>query len=319
MLRYLTAGLAAGAVFLAASADARVLRIEVAAVESPVFDGLSFGDVGQYEMVYGRAYGEVDPNDRRNAVVTDIQLAPRNARGMVEYRADVHILKPVDMRRGNGRILYDVVNRGNKGTLGFMNGVGGGNRPRTAAQAGTGFVMRQGYTVVWSGWESDQTLAPGNDRAVAGLPVAVNPDGSPITGMGIEDILFNNTTTTTRSLIFQAANLDKSQASLTVRNASSGPKSQRVPVPAEAWSYVNDRQIRIDRSHPVFAGYDAGAAHEFIYPIVNPPVSGLGWAATRDVVSYLRHEASAANPSSRPVLAVSGTLLPMATPRAAGC
>src|SRR5438093_10532063 len=100
---------------IAPSVNARITRIEVVSKQSPTFDGLSFGTVGTYEKIFARAYGEVDPSDRRNALITDINLAPRNANGMVEYSADVHIIKPVDMSKGNQRIFYDVVNRGNKG------------------------------------------------------------------------------------------------------------------------------------------------------------------------------------------------------------
>ena len=107
--------LALGSVSTTPSADARIIRLEILSVQSPTFGGLSFGSVGTYEKIFARAYGEVDPFDRRNSLITDINLAPRNASGMVEYSADVHIIKPTDMSRGNQRIFYDVVNRGNKG------------------------------------------------------------------------------------------------------------------------------------------------------------------------------------------------------------
>src|SRR5687767_11970319 len=113
-------------------ADARIIRLEVLSVQSPTFGGLSFGTVGTYEKIFARAYGEVDPSDRRNSLITDIDLAPRNSSGMVEYSADVHIIKPVDMSKGNQRIFYDVVNRGNKGH-GAFNEVGG-NNPTTAEE-----------------------------------------------------------------------------------------------------------------------------------------------------------------------------------------
>src|SRR5262245_7826082 len=104
--------LAAGAL---PSAEARITRLEIAQVETPAFGGAAFDPVGQYERLIGKAYGEVDPAHPLNAIVQDLALAPRNARGMVEYSTDVHILKPVDLARGNGVLFFNVVNRGNKG------------------------------------------------------------------------------------------------------------------------------------------------------------------------------------------------------------
>ena len=155
---------------------------------------MSFGTVGTYEKIFARAYGEVDPSDRRNSLITDIDLAPRNANGMVEYSADVHIIKPIDMSKGNQRIFYDVVNRGNKGH-GAFNDVGG-NNPTTAADAGTGLLMRRGYTLVFSGWEDEGLVPPGNNRALARLPIARNPDGSSVVEHTITEIIFDNATGT---------------------------------------------------------------------------------------------------------------------------
>ena len=155
------------------AADARIIRLEILSVQSPTFGGLAFGSVGPYEKIFARAYGEVDPSDRRNSLITDIDLAPRNSSGMVEYSADVHIIKPVDLSKGNQRIFYDVVNRGNKGH-GAFNEVGG-NNPTTAADAGTGLLMRRGYTLVFSGWEDEGLVPPGNNRALARLPIAPQP------------------------------------------------------------------------------------------------------------------------------------------------
>ena len=162
--------LAAAMAVAAPAADARIVRLEILSTQSPTFGGMSFGAVGTYEKIFAKAYGEIDPSDRRNALITDINLAPRNANGMVEYSADVHIIKPVDLSKGNQRIFYDVVNRGNKGH-GAFNEVGG-NNPTTAADAGSGLLMRRGYTLVFSGWEDEGLVPPGNNRALARLPIA---------------------------------------------------------------------------------------------------------------------------------------------------
>ncbi|HEY6176935.1 MAG TPA: hypothetical protein VIX73_20910, partial [Kofleriaceae bacterium] len=137
MARLARAGIAVAALVLgAAPAHARITRIEITRAESPTFGGASFGTVGTYDKLVGRAFGEVDPRDRDNAGIQDIDLAPRNARGMVEYAMDIYILAPHDPARGNATIFYDAVNRGNKVALGLFNfGAVGGNEPTTAGDA----------------------------------------------------------------------------------------------------------------------------------------------------------------------------------------
>src|SRR6476620_4810756 len=121
----------------ASGAEARITKIEITKVEKPTFEGSSFGAVGQYEKLIGRAYGEVDPKDKRNAVIVDINNAPKNARGMVEYNTDVIILKPVDMTKANHRMWYEVNNRGNMPAYELMTeGEVDSNNPSKAAEAG---------------------------------------------------------------------------------------------------------------------------------------------------------------------------------------
>ena len=291
------AALAAALALSAPVAEARITRLEIVAVQSPTFGGLAFGAVGQYEKIFARAYGEVDPADRRNALITDINLAPRNGRGMVEYSVDVHLLKPIDLSKGNRRMFYDVVNRGNKGH-GAFNDVGG-NNPTTAADAGNGLLMRHGYAMVFSGWEDEGLVPPGNNRALARLPIARNPDGSSVVEHTITEVIFDNSPGNTFALTYRAANLDQTQAKMLVHNHTifvGGPLVERVLVPADVWSYVNDTTVRINRTHPFLAPYDAGAAFEFVYPAKDPQILGLGLAATRDVISFLRHSNSADNP-----------------------
>ena len=145
-----------------------ITRLEISRVESPTFEGRSFGSVGQYRKLVGRIYGEVDPTDSRNEVIADIALAPRNASGRVEYSTDVCILTPVDPARGNHRLFFDVTNRGAPRALGRFNDAPSGNDPTAAADAGNGFLMSQGYSIAWSGW--DPTVAPGASRSTMTVP-----------------------------------------------------------------------------------------------------------------------------------------------------
>jgi hypothetical protein len=116
--------------------EARVTRLIIDRIESPTFGGVSFGSGGQYEKLVGQIFGEMEPRDPLNAVIVDIELAPRKARGNVEYVADFYILKPVDLARGNGRLLWEVNNRGNKLALSWFGDAPGTNDPTTAADAG---------------------------------------------------------------------------------------------------------------------------------------------------------------------------------------
>jgi hypothetical protein len=264
--------------------SARVKSIQITRNEA-VFGGTSFGAVGAYQKVVGRLHGTVDPADPLNAGIVNLTKAPRNAAGLVEYTVDLYILRPADLSRGNGRILYDVSNRGNKlalGALGFNDAVTGLNDPTAAGDAGNGFLMEQGYTVVWSGWQGD--VAPGGGRMTASLPIATD-GGAPIVGRNRDEFIFDNASTSfTVALSYPAATLDMSQVAFTVREHE---RDARVPMPAGSWSYVDAKTIHFVRP----TGYDNGAIYEFIYPARDPIVMGLGFAVVRDVVSFLRRQA----------------------------
>src|SRR5436305_2612228 len=139
-----------------------VPRIEMTEQESPVFGGTEFGTVGSYERLHGTLFGELDPTHPLNAGIVNLDRAARNAQGNVEYRSGFRILKPLDLDRGNGCLVYDVPNRGNQPIMPRLNGAPDGGHPH---DAGNGFLMRRGFTVVWSGWQGD--VSSGNDRLTA--------------------------------------------------------------------------------------------------------------------------------------------------------
>src|SRR5258706_12821939 len=149
--------------------NAEVTRIQVTS-QTPFAGGKSFGAVGPYLRVAGRFHGELDPTHPSNRNIADIRLAPRNARGRVEYSADFEILRPADPSKGNGTLLYDVNNRGNKVILRQLNDAPGGNSLAAPEAAGDGFLMRQGFTVVWSGW------IPGLPRLAPQVPPLLRID-----------------------------------------------------------------------------------------------------------------------------------------------
>ena len=215
-----------------------ITKIIIDSVQSPAFGGVSFGDAGRYEKLAGRAFGELDPKSPLNAVITDIGLAPRNARGKVEYATDFFILKPVDAMRGNQVLLFDVTNRGNKITYLPLNFPFKAppqfppiNDPSGPEDAGTGYLMRQGNTIVWTGW--DATVAPGNNRMTMTVPI-VSAGSTPIVGPALEEIMVDNPQIDDKvsswPLTYPAATLDQSEATLTVcanTAAISRPSYQR--------------------------------------------------------------------------------------------
>ena len=192
-----------------------VTEVQVTDVESPTFGGRSFGAVGPYEKLRGTITGAVDPADPRNSPIVDLSNAPRNGQGLVEYKVDFVLLRPVDLSRGNHRVVYEPTNRGNIVSLFFLNSAPPTNDPSRAPAAGNGFLMRQGYSVMAIAW--DPTVAAGRHRLLATVPVAKNPDGSAIVGPALEEITYDDSPTTSAPLTYAAATLDKTQATLTVR------------------------------------------------------------------------------------------------------
>ena len=267
------------------TADARIVRIQVTATESPTFGGYSWPGVGQYEKVVGKAFGEVDPFDTKNAVIVDIQLAPRNAGGKVEYSFDFYILKPIDLSRGAHKVMYEPPNRGGK-TWGNFGRMPGGNDPGSVTDPtvlANAFLMPRGYTMVWSGWDKAAGTSTAGFNTTITLPIAKNADGSSITGPAYEYIVMSGTAAF--PLNYPAATLDKSKATLTHR-----VHLNDVPavIPATGWTYnASGTTINL-----VPAGWVANDICEFSYTANDPSVNGLGFAAIRDWNAWLRYEAA---------------------------
>jgi hypothetical protein len=182
---------AACAMCAAVPAQARVTKIQITAKESPTFGGYSWPGVGQYQKIVGKAFGELDPNDPRNAVIVDLQLAPRNAKGKVEYSFDFYILKPIDLSKGNHKMLYEPPNRGRKMIAALNRGVGGDDpgSVRDTSILAHSFLMPQGYSIVFSGWDLSAGTSTAGFNTTITLPIARNPDGSSITGPSYEYIV----------------------------------------------------------------------------------------------------------------------------------
>lgn len=272
----------AAACWLPTALCAQVVRFEISE-RIPAFAGRSFGDVGTYERITARATIALDPADDRNAVITDLALAPRTAEGKVEAIADVVILRPADASRGNGTLLLEVPNRGRKLAPQLFDDSAqpGANRADLAEDAGIGFLHRRGYTMVWVGWQADLPSKPGQMALAA--PVLKG-----ITGPAREEFVFDNTTNPARAtLIWPAA--DPTNLAVTVRAAWPDPRDR---LPTLAARLVDPTTVEITRPD----GFDAGALYEVTYTARDPAVLGMAFAAVRDVASFLKHDRTSANP-----------------------
>ena len=282
---------------LAGTAFAEVTRLEISA-QAPYAGGKAFGAAGPYVRVSGRFYGELDPTHPSNRNIVDIRLAPRNARGKVEYSADFDILRPADPAKGNGTLFYDVNNRGNKVVLHMLNDAPVSNSLATPDTAGDGFLMRHGFTVAWSGW-------------IPGLPPSANLLRLEVPGVAeIEhpvwdeflfndpaprEILFNPVAARIARLSFSASTVDKSRARLTMR-----VRNEETPtvIPGSAWEYVEPDAIRL---LPAGTAFHPGVLYQFSYRAKNPPISGIGYAATRDWIGFLRYQQQDAFRTANPL------------------
>ena len=266
------------AILSTGSAPAQITRIDLPVVESPALEGESFSEVGQYERLRGLVTGAVDPADPRHRHIVNLDRAPRNPRGLVEYRATVEIYRPIDMRRWNGALYHTVSNRG---------GAGAAERA----------LLERGFAFVRVGWQGD--IAPNDSNIVARLPIASEADGSPIVGAALEEIIFDDDASRSRHrLTYPTASRDHAGGMLSVRTTQTAKRE----APADlAWTWISDTEIEITRP----AGFDGGAIYEFIYQAKDPIVLGLGFAAMRDAISFLRYEAADAAGAPNP-LAESG-------------
>ena len=284
--------------FSSFAAYAELLKFEVIDIESPYFDGRSFGAVGQYEMITARATIAVDPQHRLNSGIVDIDLAPTNDDGLVEAIADVAILRPVDLSKGSGRLYYEVLNRGDKISFILLN-----DAPWVGyyqgLDAGNGHLMNEGYTIVWSGWQGD--MPPGENRMRLQAPVLEG-----VTGLVRDEFIFyHDYNPFVATLSYPAASLDTEGPTLTVRarqtDARVSPDDMRFEFFDAGRAGIlpySDRQIVIHRP----AGFDAAAIYEFIYEARDPIVMGLAFASVRDLISFLRNDTEDAKGNANPLL-----------------
>jgi hypothetical protein len=251
-----------------------------------VLDGCPFGAVGAYEQLAGVLRLAVDPAHSANQSITDLGLAPRNARGQVEASADFYLLRPAEPARGNRRLLLDVPNRGRKVALGMFNSAPRVPDPSTPEDFGNGFLMRWGYTVAWCGWQHD---VPRRDGLMALTVPVARGDGGAITGL-VRCEWRPNARAETLPLADRyhtphpTADLNDPDARLTVRAHRDGAV---VEVARGAWRFPDVSSLAVE------GGFEPGKIYELVYRSANPPLVGLGFLAVRDAAAWLRFASAA--------------------------
>ena len=276
-----------------------IVEIRIDAVE-PFAEGRSFGDAGGYLRITGVARGEIDPAAPENMVIADLDKAATNARGMVEYDTDFFILRPAEPRPAGGILVYDVTNRGRKVILGRLDEAGGSadtNNPKTARDAGLGFTLGRGYSLVWSGWDSGAPRA--NNGMTARLPPALE-NGKPMVRRIRDEFHIGTRAPGTGEVVrlnYPAVSTDPRRARLSVRDRESDARTE---IAADGWEFIDDRSIRLLPAGTLFAPYKI---YDIWYEATGSTVMGVGFAATRDLVSFLRYEGADGRGTRNPMIA----------------
>jgi hypothetical protein len=269
-------------VILASPVYADVVRIDVKSRTDVT--GQAIGAAGPYERIAGRIYFAIDPRNPVNQIIADIDKAPRNAAGKVEFSSDFELLKPKDPSRGNGTVLYEVSNRGGRGMVNFFNRGGGQIDPQTGQRQGDDFLFDRGFTLMWIGWQFDVPQRPELLRVYA--PIAREADGRPITGLVRSDFVVTQpaqdaSLADRNHQAYVVSDRNDPATRLTVRDLVEGA---RRTIPRDQWQFSDD-----GTSVRLAPGFEPKKIYEVVYRSQDPPVVGVGPAAIRDTISKIKY------------------------------
>ncbi len=248
-------------------------------VVRPYDGGRSFGAAGAYEWVSAVAEFGVNPNDPANAGIVDLDLAPRAASGLVEFNADLRLLRPTG--EGNGRLLFVVANRGFLGGVPFSVDAPMQFGPSEELHPGDGHLLQQGWTIAWCGWQWDVLRAPGVvglqaptvDVGPGWVRVEFRPDAdAPDHSLSDSMLIFSFRD-------YPTADVDDPDAVLYVRTAAN---DEPTPIPRSQWRFTDAKTFALQ------GGFKAFHYYTLVYRTTLCPVTGTGLLAVRDAVSYLR-------------------------------
>ena len=266
-----------------------VTRIDIKS-RGPFAGGKPFGDVGSYEQIDGIVHYDVDPNHVANEAITDIKLAPTNSLGKVEFSSDFRLAIPLDLAKSNRRLFLDILNRGKNSAYRNLNSAPD-VAPDAPVEAGNGFLMDEGYSIAWCGWQHDVPETPG----VMGIrvPEALNANGA-ISGKIV--VTFQPNLASNFQLLsdrnhrsYPANDIYDDEAVMTVQTHEDAPEEI---IPREQWAFarVEEETVVPDSQHAYLeSGFEPGKVYQVIYTTVGAPVAGLGLLATRDLISFFRY------------------------------
>jgi hypothetical protein len=275
---------------------AELTRVEITS-RVDVLNGKAFGSVGPYEKLHGKAYFAVDPANPRNQVIADINLAPRNRDGRVEFSSDFFILKPKDPSRGNGVLFFDVINRGRFRLLSTFSAGAAADDPTEEAHFGDASLLLQGFTLVAVGWQFDVP----EELIGTQVPVATN-NGQPIREWVREWFVLS---TAVDSFNWTSGNATKGYLPVDVNSreyrltAREGMFAARQLIPRDDWQFgrmANGSHVADPQYVTLKGGFKPGVTYELAYESQNPPIAGLGLAAVRDMASSMKYDPASIAP-----------------------
>ena len=276
-LSWMALGIAA-----AFNCNSEVIKFDVLE-RSIAFEGRVFPNVGTYTLIKAKAIVALDPKDKRNSVIADINFAPQNAKGLVEAAADVVLLQPTNTQLGNQTLLVDVPNRGRKLAPQLFDDSPqpGANNASKAQDAGIAYLHRQGYTMAWIGWQGD--------IPTEAMQLAMQaPSAIGLTGNARDEFQFDHLTNPI-NVRLSALIENPSSVKASVRAHWTHPRA----TPADLSIKVTGPQS-IEISRP--KGFDAGALYEVTYQAKDPVLFGMGFAVTRDITAMLKSQTNPLNP-----------------------
>ena len=257
-----------------------------------VLHGRSFGSAGTYEKIQGKVFFEVDPRLEQNRTICDIDLAPRNRRGKVEFSSDFYLIRPTRPGKGNGTVLYEVCNRGRKGMLGMFSRATSSRNLTTPTEFGDALLLDHGFSLAWLGWQFD---VPRDSKRLRLYAPVAKQGSAPIRGLVRAEFVPESKV---RSFPLSDRNMEPAYPAvdpqdpdlkLTVRDLTDGP---RQIVPRSRWRLAREENGKpVASSGHVFmaSGFEPGRIYELVYSAENPPLVGLGLAATRDFIAFLKY------------------------------
>jgi Alpha/beta hydrolase domain len=259
------------AIVVASFGQAALVRLDISE-RSDVLNGRAFGKAGSYERLRGRAYFAVDPRLAVNQAIADIDKAPRNKDGAVEFSADFYMLRPKDLKKGNGAVFYEVSNRGGKSLLADFDRAAGSLDPRKPEDFGDGFLLEDGYTLLWVGWQFDVARDPERVRLYPPVTEGVK-------GIVRAEVLVDRKAASSAIGPYKVLNPDDPELQLTVRDRVEGPRST---IRRSDWHIDARNRLVLETE------FEPGRIYELVYNAENPPVAGTGFATIRDMISWLK-------------------------------